>query len=335
LKVESGMDGSTDEQILQAASRWHESSARGDCDWDAFTTWLEADPLHQRAYADVALLDDQLARHRVALASGTAQQPPRSRLRQPQSQLPQLHLRLRRAWPAGIAAAVAVLAMVLTWQLQPFSKFTAHNYQASAAAPRSIVLEDGSQIVLAPGSSLRVSGWRQDHVDLAGSAWFDVPHDPERTLVVTAGDFAIRDIGTRFEVFSGGHELKVAVAEGSVRVDLPGGAGSLQVDAGKRLLVSGQPRVAEYASIAGTDVAGWRNGRLVFHNEPLSMVVQQISAHAGVAVTVDSAIATRSFSGVLAIGDGSQLVSRLEEIMGLVEQRNAAGVHLSAAAMGQ
>jgi transmembrane sensor len=328
------MDGSTDEQIMQAAIRWHESSARGDCDWDAFTTWLEADPLHQQAYADVALLDDQLARHRAALASGTAQlasgsvPPLRSRLRQSQS-------RLRRAWPAGIAAAVAVLALALTWQLQPFGMFTARNYQASAAAPRSIVLEDGSQIVLAPGSSLRVSGWRQDHVDLAGSAWFDVPHDPERTLVVTAGDFAIRDIGTRFEVFSGGHELKVAVAQGSVRVDLPGGAGSLQVDAGKRLLVSGQPRVAEYASIAGTDVAGWRNGRLVFHNEPLSMVVQQISAHAGVAVTVDSAIATRSFSGVLAIGDGSQLVSRLEEIMGLVEQRNAAGVHLSAAAVGQ
>jgi transmembrane sensor len=118
-------------------------------------------------------------------------------------------------------------------------------------------------------------------------------------------------------------------------VDLPGGAGSVQVNAGKRLLVSGESPVAEYASIAATEVAGWRDGRLVFHNEPLSMVVQQIGPHAGVNVTVDAAIAARRFSGVLAIGDGSQLVSRLEEIMGLVGQREAADVHLSAAVVGQ
>ena len=322
-KVNIDMDGSTDEQILQAAIRWHESSARGDCDWDAFTGWLEADAAHQQAYADVALLDDQVARHRARLPRTTAVPEAPSRRR------------LRHAWPTGIAAAVAVLAVALTWQLQPVSRLTTHEYQASTAAPRSIALEDGSRILLAPGSSLRVSGWRQNHVDLAGAAYFDVPHDPRRTLLVAAGDFIIRDIGTRFEVFSHAHELKVAVAEGSVTVVLPGGTGSLQVEAGNRLLVSGKSPVAEYASIASTDVAGWRDGRLVFHNEPLSMVVQQISPHAGMAVTVDSAIATRRFSGVLAIGDGSQLVSRLEEIMGLVEQRDAAAVHLSAAAMGQ
>jgi transmembrane sensor len=327
MKVDSGMDGSTDEQVMQAAIRWHESSARGDCDWDAFTAWLEADPAHQQAYADVALVDDQLSRHRAALAAET-QREPRARMHQPPS-------RLRRAWPVATAAALAAFAVVLGWPLLPVARLSPQDYQASAAAPRDIVLEDGSHIVLAPGSSLRVSGRRQDHVDLEGVAYFDVPHVPGRTLVVAAGGFAIRDIGTRFEVFSGGHELKVAVAEGSVTVDLPGGAGSLQVPAGKRLLVTGRKPVAEYASIEGRDVASWREGRLVFHDEPLSMVVQQISPHAGLAVTVDSTIAARRFSGVLLIGDGSQIVSRLEEIMGLAARRDAAAVHLSAAAMGQ
>jgi transmembrane sensor len=315
------MDGSLDEQILQAAIRWHESSAGGDCDWDGLTAWLEADPAHQRAYADVALLEDQLARHRSRLPHSNLPLKPPSRL--------------RRAWPAAIAAAIAVVAVGLIWPLQPLSRFTTQSYQASDTGARSVSLHDGTQVVLAPGSTLRVSGWPRNHLDLAGVAYFDVPHDPQRTLVISAGDFAIRDIGTRFEVVSGRHELKVAVAEGSVTVDLPGGAGTVLVPAGKRLLVSGSSPVAELAGLASKDIASWREGQLVFDNEPLSIVVQQISPHAGVAVTVDSAIAPRRFSGVLAIGDGSQLVSRLEEIMGLVEQRDAAAVHLSAAARGK
>ncbi|MEO6184925.1 MAG: FecR domain-containing protein [Steroidobacteraceae bacterium] len=315
-----GVESSVDEQILQAAIRWHEASSRSDCDWEALTAWLEADAAHQQAYADVALLNDQVARQTQQLQGARA--------------VMQLPSRLQRAWPAAlVAAAVAAVALLLA-PLQPLTHIKARSYQADTRQSRSIELDDGSKILLAPGSSLRVSGWHHDHVELAGVAYFDVPHDPERTLILSAGEFSIRDIGTRFEVVSSARELKVAVAEGSVTVDLPGGAGSVQVNAGRRLLVSGELPVAEYASIAAADVAGWREGRLVFHNEPLSMVVQQISPHAGVTVTVDAAIAARRFSGVLAIGDGSQLVSRLEEIMGLVGQREAAAVHLSAAALG-
>lgn len=311
------MDDSTDEQVLQAAIRWHDSCARGDCDWDAFTAWLEQDPAHQRAYADVALLEDQVALHRTRLPQRVVGPPSL----------------LRRSWPFATAAAVALVAFVVNWSVQPLPDAAPRDYQASATASRNIALDDGSQVLLAPGSSLRVSGQRQDQLELAGVAYFDVPHDPNRTLRIVAGKFVIRDIGTRFEVIGGGDELKVAVAEGSVKVDLPAGAGSLEVAAGKRLLLSGQSTAAEYASIAAADVAGWRGGRLVFHNEPLSLVVQQISPHAGMAVTVDPAIAALRFSGVLAIGDGSQLVSRLEEIMGLVGQRDTAAVRLSAPAV--
>lgn len=309
------MSDSRDEEVLQSAMRWHEATTHGDCDWDGLTAWLEADPAHQQAYADVAMLDDKLVRHRLHLQEQIPEQAPRRRL-------------LRR-WQA--IAAGALLTVAIAWSLLGHDGFGAREYQATAAAARSIALQDGSRILLAPGSSVRISGWRHNRVALAGVAYFDVPHDPQRTLLVVAGNFTIRDIGTRFEVVSSGGELKVAVAEGTVVVDHPGSA-PLQVAAGKRLLVSGQSPVAEYASIAGTDVAGWRSDRLVFLNEPLSIVAQQIGPHAGISVIVDPTIAGRRFSGVLAIGDGTQLVSRLEEIMGLVGRREGAVVHLSASA---
>ena len=215
----------------------------------------------------------------------------------------------------------------------PFTAPAAQDYQ-TLAATQPVALADGTRIVLAPGSHLRVSGRHQDRLQLEGAAYFDVPHDPSRTLLIRVNGYAVHDIGTRFEVFGAGRELKVGVAEGNVIVALPGGRDA-PVNAGQQLIVTGEPAVVEYASIAAEDVAGWRSGRLVFRNEPLSLVAGQIGPHAGTTVVVDPAIAGRRFSGVLAIGDGSQLVARLGEIMGLAVEPQGDAVHLSAMAAEQ
>lgn len=308
---------------LQAALHWHAATKRGDCDWDAFTAWLEQEPAHQQAYAQVAELEGQLEHHRPALRRALAAT---SATRQP------------RIWPAAIASIAAMLlltvGLALTWDRLPFRAPLAQEYAALASA-QQVSLAADVQVTLAPGSRIRVSGRHQERVELTGTAYFDVSHDPRRTLVVVAGGREIRDIGTRFEVFGAAGVLKVAVAEGSVSVDLPGLDQGARVAAGQRLLVAGVPLRAEYASIATDDVAGWRGGRLIIRDEPLSLVAAQISLHAGVTVTVDAAIAQRRFSGVLAIGDGSQLAARLGEIMGLAVQSRGDSVHLAAVGAGR
>lgn len=308
-----------DDAVMQAALAWHAAASRGDCDWDAFTLWLEQDPAHQKAYADMALLEDRIAQHRPALR---------------QAQRATLPARSARPWlAAALAAGVLGVALMLGWNRLPFVAPEVQEYQTLAAA-RPVALSDGTRIVLAPGSHLRVGGRRQDQVELEGAAYFDVPHDPSRQLVISVNGYAVRDIGTRFEVFGAGRELKVAVAEGIVSVSLPGGRDA-RVSAGQQLIVSGALSVGEYASIAAEDVAGWRSGQLVFRNEPLSLVAGQIGPHAGMTVSVDPVIADRRFSGVLAIGDGSQLVARLGEIMGLAVTPRGDAVHLSAVDTGR
>jgi len=304
----------------QAALHWHAATRRGDCDWDAFTAWLEQDAAHQQAYAQVAELDTQLERHRSALRQRLGGMDANHR---------------RRAWPVALAAVlVLAVGLFLTWDRLPFHAPATQDYVTLADA-REIALQGGVRVTLAPGSHLRVSGSRQEQMDLTGTAYFDVPHDPRRMLVVMAGGRAVRDIGTRFEIFGAGNVLKVAVAEGHVSVDLPGADQGVRVEAGHRLMVSGTPSRAEYASIAADDVAGWRAGRLIIRDEPLSLVAAQISLHAGVTVTVDPAIAQRRFSGVLAIGDGSQLAAGLAQIMGLAVQSRGGAVHLVAADTGR
>lgn len=309
------------QDVMQAAMAWHAASQRGDCDWDAFTAWLEEDAAHQQAYAQVAGIEAGIKSHRPALREHFSKQSPaRSR---------------RRLWPAAIAAALVLgVALAVTWNQLPFRTTAAQEYTALAGTLQ-IPLDGGAQLTLAPGSHIRVSGRHRERVELTGTAYFDVPHDPDRTLLVIAGGRVVRDIGTRFEVFGDDNMLLVAVTEGSVSVDLPGQAQGARVAAGQRLMVSGTPLRAEYASIAADDVAGWRTGRLIIRDEPLSLVAAQISVHSGMKVTVDPALAARRFSGVLVTGDGSQLAARLAEILGLQIQPRGNSLHLAAGDAGQ
>lgn len=310
---------SKDEEVLQQALRWHAASAREDCDWQGFTEWLEAAPRHREACDEIALLDERIARHAGALRDLEAAPPPRRR---------------PRAWLAAAILAGLALGAVFTWRILPAWLAGDPRSFTAQAGGATLTLAGGVRVVLAPGSTLGVAGRRDQRLHLDGGAWFEVPHDPRHQLAITAGAFTLRDIGTRFEVVSGGALLKVAVAEGELDVMLPGRADAAAVHAGQRLLVAGDPPFAEYGAVAAADLAGWREGRLVFRNEPLSLVALQVGRHAGLTVTVDPAVAQRRFSGVLAIGDGTQLVTQLARLMELRVQRDGAVVRLSAAAAG-
>jgi transmembrane sensor len=316
----TGSESGLADGVLQAAQAWHAATQRGDCDWDAFTTWLEEDAAHPQAYAQVAALEAQLEQHRPALRAQLGQNGP---------------ARKRRAWPVAMAAALVLgVAVALTWNRMPFRAPPPQEYTAQAGMLQ-IPLGQGVQVTLASGGHIRVSGPHRERVELTGMAYFDVAHDPQRTLYVMSGGSVVRDIGTRFEVFGSSGMLMVAVAEGSVSVDLPGESPDARLVAGQRLMMSGTPLRAEYASIAAGDVADWRTGRLVIHDEPLSLVAAKISVYSGTSVTVDPAIAARRFSGVLVTGDGSQLATRLAEIMGLAVQPRGDAVHLAAVPAGQ
>ncbi len=308
----------SDDELLEQALHWHAGTAHEDCDWQEFTAWLEASPRHRQAYADAAMLEERIARHAGALRAGTSMSAYRPRA--------------RRHWRGvAVAAGIALLGLTAYFAVPLWQAGNPRSFTAQAGGSTSLALAGGVKVVLAPGSALNVSGRQDSHLRLDGDAWFDVPHDPDRQLTISVGPFQVRDVGTRFEVVGAGSLLKVAVAEGEVGVVLPGNAGPVPVRAGQRLLVAGDPSIAEYGKVAAADVAGWREGRLVFRNEPLSLVALQLGRHAGLTVTVDPSVAQRRFSGVFTIGDGSRLVAQLAQIMDLRTRREGSVVHLLSA----
>ena len=305
---------------IETASEWHARvESGGDCDWVAFTEWLEADPANRAAYDQIALLSDEITTRRDEL----------------RSLLPanDLHAapRSRRWWPAAGLAAAAIAGLLFAPRLLSPTEPASTTYVTAAGEQRTVTLRDGSTLQMDGRTSMTVSDSDTRQVELtSGAVLFSVKHDPARPFVVRSDGYRIRDIGTRFEVASSNGRLSVAVAEGEVAVSDITASGSQPVKAGQRADISAKGAPVQLRQINPSGVASWRSGRLVYDNAPLFVVAADISRYAPTAVTVDPAIANRKFSGVLTIGDGTHLVESLSRFVDIDTERSGSGIRLVA-----
>ena len=291
--------------ILAQAADWHASLSGDDPDFDGFTRWLEADDAHRLAYDQICLADDAISRHAPALA---AAMPANDGADDGEAALPQL----RRRWPlvtGAMAAAIALaVAVPLLTSTGPVVESTAQGQM------RTIALGDTTRVTLDSASSISVNSDNDRSVSLdRGRALFTVAHDAAHPFVVQAGDYQIHDLGTRFEVSRSAAQLVISVAEGEVAVD---GHGMQRVTAlpGHRITIASNGTVS-LSRIDPALIASWHQGQLVYSDAALSVVVNDINRYAGTPVSLDPALANRHFSGVLIIGDGSQLARNLAEVL--------------------
>lgn len=298
------MSADTDEM----AARWHLAQADDDMDWTAFTEWLEADPRHREAYDAIALLDARIDAARPVLSRLLTAEPELRARRAPRT----------RAWTAIAAVFVAAIAIGIGLMVaRPGRMPETAAYRAPIGQPRDLRLADGSVATLAPGSVLRVSASRDVAMALDGKAFFDVRHDPAHPLVVRAGGYEIRDVGTRFEISTSDNMVRVAVAEGRVMVRSPKAVGEVEVTAGKALTLAGNTGAAEIRPARSESIGAWQRGALIYDDVPLALVVADIARSTGHPVTVDQVAARRGFSGVIAPGSREAMVGALSKMTGL------------------
>lgn len=194
--------------------------------------------------------------------------------------LPQrlLAVRRRRALTRGVAAASAALLLAAgVWLWSPrIASLTARapemaSARVPAASQRDFALPDGSRVnLLDVGSRVEVL---EQTVALvrsrlaAGSARFDVRHDPSRMFEVESGDVKVRVLGTAFSMVREGELTRVAVERGAVRVQWTGGEAFLSAgqagsyppprSAPDEGPVSAEP-LSDLAGNVAEEASGWR-----------------------------------------------------------------------------
>jgi transmembrane sensor len=161
---------------------------------------------------------------------------------------------------------------------------TAMRVISTAAGQRAdIRLSDGTRVSLGVDSRLRVApdfGERSRDLYLDGTAYFDVVHDSTRPFRVHTATAVAQDVGTRFVVSayreSGSTEVVVAAGSVTLRAPHDSSTRAVQLGAGNLARIGGRNAPVVVRAVDPSQYLAWMDGRLVFHDTPLSDVVTEL-----------------------------------------------------------
>jgi transmembrane sensor len=183
-------------------------------------------------------------------------------------------------------------------------------------------LADGTRIRLAPASRVEVAadyGEQSRVVRLEGQGYFEVKHDTTRPFTVYAGGVTARDLGTDFAVRSYPEDraVQVVVRTGAVAM---AGVGRLSAGDVGRLGIDGTSSLTR--GVAVDSLLTWLEGRLVFHDAPLSTVLAELRRwHDADVRLADPALGRLPFTGVLTDASLPSSINLVAATLGLRARR--------------
>ena len=267
-------------------------------DWEAFQTWLEADPRHAAAYHAMALDAEEMA----------AVTPPAPVLQR------------ARRWPAWAGGAVAASLALVAGYATLDTRADPYAVETVAGTMRTVALADGSAVTL--GGATRVMLDRNDPRTATlerGQAMFVVRHDARDPFEVQVGDARLVDVGTAFDVKRTRGETHVAVSDGAV--DYNPGIDGIRLTKGQGLVATDAGGAVRVLAVDVAGVGSWRNSVLAYEGATLAEVADDLSRALGVDLRADPAVATRPFSGSIATAKLAGDPTRVAPLLGVAIRR--------------
>ena len=304
----------------EAASAWlirQEYETWGERDQREFETWLAESLAHRIAFVRLEAGWKRTERLTVL------QSPMRS------TDLP-VSGRVSRPKSLKLAAVLLMIASIGAGGVFYTTRPTQAVYATGLGEREVLSLADGSQIELNTETSLRtaVTAGRRTVWLEKGEAYFRVKHDAAHPFLVIVGNRRLTDIGTAFTVRRDTARLRVAVLEGSVRLDTDR---PLQAGAKTAILKSGDTAVASATALsisreepkALSDELGWRRGVLIFNQTSLSDAAIEINRYNRKKIIIsDDAARHIKIGGTFPKNNVDAITAAVRELFGLhVEDR--------------
>jgi len=157
-------------------------------------------------------------------------------------------------------------------------------------------LSDGSVVHLNYGSRIKYPQnffGKTRGITLTGEAYFDVAHNPDKPFVVSAGHLDVKAAGTVFNVnaYPENNDIATTLVEGKVLLGKALKNGNVETI---KEMIPGQH--VTYAKNTGAvktskerieKYIAWKDGMLVFDNEPIDQVALRLSRMFNVEIKVD------------------------------------------------
>lgn len=191
--------------------------------------------------------------------------------------------------------AVTVYSLVRTGNPRDTDVTLSTDYGCTSKAS----LPDGTVVWLNANSSLEYSrtmtGDNRD-VNLRGEAYFDVCADTDHPFIVHTPYISVTATGTEFNVNAYDSDASVTLAEGKVNVADKGKQVSL-LPGEHFAITGGRPTVSK-----GVDLdryCAWRNGVLIFEDEPIHAICRRLEQIYNVDFEIDPILTGRTFRFIL------------------------------------
>jgi len=307
------MKTSNPDSVQQQANDWLiklETGGLADGEETLFVEWLEANDSHAEAFYEAEQTWQMMSTAAKAELSQSQQQGAtvhhldtarikhKSQNINKQAQSPIL----TRYLP--LAATFILTFMAMFFQQDIWFALSADHYTATGER-RDVTLSDGTVISLNTDSAIELAytGEKRLIKLMTGEIYVDVFPDKNRPLVVQAGEMQVTALGTEFIVRKAEDENPVVtVTEHSVKVE------SLQVTALQTVLEQGQQvRLLEQrdklTKVEAIDVRlsqSWRDGKLIFKQEPLYKVVEELARYTDAKIIIrERSVKALKVTGVL------------------------------------
>ena len=278
-----------------------------DEDRAAFDRWFRADPRHREEF--------EAMREIWQASAGLSAQvtaPPGVPAR----------LRWRRyAVAASLCAVVVVSGWLVGWSggLLPGRI----DYHSGRDVPRVVVLPDHSTVELNTGTDLLFAEFRDRRSVFLndGEAFFRVAHDVGRPFTVHTDNGSVRVTGTAFNLWTGGKDLVVTLAEGSVEIRPPeatDGAGPMRLTPGMQGRYDSERRSGDVSSADLDKALSWRQAKLVLDDLSLEEAVPLLNHYLVRPLRFgDEAVAGMRIGGIYDVADIDRLVEALPKALPL------------------
>ena len=285
----------------------------------AFEGWRGESAEHARAFADAqaswSLLGEHAAAPELLALRRDALDRARRTGRRRWAGAPD-----RRAIAAGAAALIAAPFAAVWWIRSrppaPAEFETGHGEQ------RTIVLADGSRMSMDARTKVKVAFTRDLRgIELvAGRANFEVAKDIARPLKVHAAGRTVTALGTVFTVEQQPHAVVVTLVEGRVAVSRQG-VQPIEMSA-RRQLTMADDGASSLRDIDPEEALAWREGKLIFDDEPLAAAAARMNNYGAPMLVVDGRAQELRISGVFRAGDTGAFVEALEAYFPVVVERS-------------
>lgn len=185
-----------------------------------------------------------------------------------------------RVWWAAAAAVLLVAVAVVVFRT--VDRLPSTTIICENSDRQEVRLPDSTRVWLRRGARLdypvSFEGQGERRVTLSGEAFFEVRHLDAQPFRVETGQAAIVVLGTAFNVQADPSEpeTSVLVRNGKVRFSSADGSRSQVLTAGNKAVLDHAGKRIDVIAAADPNEIAWQSDELVFRNEPLGKVLEQL-----------------------------------------------------------